>query len=77
MIVAPYWDDVDMTITGQGVCTVLTSADGGDILTQVDQFLATNISVQFNATMIVVTQWNNVCPYGNSNCPIDEVYRYN
>ena len=73
IIIAPYWDDIDMRHTGLGLYTALTSTTGHNALLQVDNFLVTHVNAQFTSIMLIVAQWRNVCPYGNSRCSTGEV----
>ena len=57
-----------MRNVGEGFYTALTKTDGSSLINEVDEFLTVNKSVIFNATMIVVAQWIDVCPYGDSFC---------
>ena len=68
-VIAPYWIDIDLTQQGQiNYIFVTTQNDPIGSIALVNNFLASNISVSFSADWILVAQWMNVCPYGNSIC---------
>ena len=50
--------------------TVYTAENGSAYIEQVNEFLA-NIETctdNFTSTSMLVAQWIDVCPYGNSQC---------
>ena len=49
---------------------VYTTEYGAAYIEQVNEFLATtdHETDDFTATTILVAQWMDVCPYGNSQC---------
>ena len=68
-VIAPYWDDIDLRQQGQINYTLVTTQnDSVGSIALVNNFLASNISVNFSADWILVAQWVDVCPYGNSDC---------
>ena len=68
-VIAPYWDDIDLSQQGQINYTLVTTQnDSVGSIALVNNFLASNISVSFSADWILMAQWLDVCPYGNSNC---------
>ena len=68
-VIAPYWDDIDLTQQGQINYTLITTQnDSVGSIALVNNFLASNISVSFSADWILVAQWLDVCPFGNSDC---------
>ena len=73
IIIAPYWDDIDLKLRGLVQYTVLTSTTGHNALLEVDRFLTTHVNSQFTSTMLIVAQWMNVCPNENNDCFNNEV----
>ena len=74
-LIAPYWTDIDLTDgVGRVMYTVYTSERGSDYIELVNEFLANTETDYFTATSILVAQWMDVCPYGNSQC--NEVIRH-
>ena len=68
-VIAPYWDDIDLRQQGQINYTLVTTQnDSVGSIALVNNFLASNISVSFSADWILVAQWIDVCPFGNSEC---------
>ena len=54
--------------------TVYANESGSDYIELVNEFLANNETDDFTATSMLVAQWIDVCPYGNSQC--NEVIRH-
>ena len=52
-----------------------TTEDGVSYIDQVNEFLGNTESGTFTATMILVAQWLDVCPFGDNQC--SEVLGYN
>ena len=48
--------------------TVYTAENGSAYIEQVNEFLANIETDNFTATSMLVAQWIDVCPYGNSQC---------
>ena len=69
-VIATYFFDVDLRYKGQVNITLVTKQSNDPIgsIALVNTFLASNISVSFSADWILVAQWMDVCPYGNSRC---------
>ena len=68
-VVAPFWDDIDLTGLGFIQYKVVTAGDvDNGAISQVKEFLKTNQSVVLNPDWILVAKWINVCPYGNDYC---------
>lgn len=75
-IVAPFWDDVDLTRTGQVNYINITSGAAGNtanVITQVNDFLSTNRGMTFNADWILAVQWENVCHVKDDLCTANNV----
>ena len=68
IVVAPFWDDIQLTETGVAQYNIITSANGSTIIDQVESFLKTNQSVELDLDWVIVAKWVNVCPYGNKFC---------
>ena len=62
-LVAPFWDDIDLSSTGAVYYEVITPDNGLSIINQVDTYLSNNQSISFSADWILVAKWLNVCPY--------------
>ena len=54
--------------------TVYTNESGPDYIDLVNEFIANTETNDFTATSMLVAQWIDVCPYGNSQC--NEVIRH-
>ena len=68
-VIAPYWDDIYPRLPGKiNYILITTQTDSVGSIPLVNNFLASNISVSFSADWILMAQWLDVCPYGNSNC---------
>ena len=67
-LVAPFWDDIDLSSTGAVYYEVITPDNGLNIINQVDTYLSNIQSISFSADWILVAKWLNVCPFGNSLC---------
>ena len=74
-LIAPYWTDIDLSGgVGNVTYTVYTIENGSSYIDQVNEFIhvATStveaIDINFNATTMLVSQWINVCPFGNQQC---------
>ena len=65
-LIAPYWTDIDLRGgVGNVSYTVYTTENGPSYIDQVNAFL---YNQTFTATMVLVAQWIDVCPYGDSTC---------
>ena len=77
-LIAPYWTDIDLSSgIGNVTYTVYTagSINGDCYVDLVNKFLANELKTDsFTATSMLVAQWIDVCPYGNSRC--NEVIRH-
>ena len=68
-LIAPYWTDIDLRGgVGDVRYTVYTTESGSSYIDEVNKFLDNTENGTFTATMILVAQWIDVCPYGNENC---------
>ena len=68
-VVAPFWDDSDLTGLGFIEYKVVTADDvDNGTISQVKEFLKTNQSVVLDPDWILITKWINVCPYRNRYC---------
>ena len=68
-VIAPYWTDIYPQLPGRiNYILVTTQNDSVGSIALVNNFLASNISVSFSADWILVAQWMDVCPFGNSDC---------
>ena len=59
-VIAPYWARND--VVGDVRYTVYTTENGSSYIDQVNEFLA-NGTDNFIASMLLVAQWIDVCPY--------------
>ena len=66
-IVAPFWDNVDLSSTGQ-VRYQLVSQPQSVLVDEVNVFLRKAHNLSYNASWVLVIQWLDVCPLGNNNC---------
>ena len=57
--------------------TVYTAENESAYIEQVNEFLANIETANFTATSMLVAQWIDVCPYGNSQCNEVIIYYYN
>ena len=74
-LIAPYWTDIDLSSGfGNVMYTVYTNESRSDYIELVNEFLANTETDDFTATSMLVAQWIDVCPYGNSQC--NEVIRH-
>ena len=71
-LIAPYWADIDLSSgIGNVRYTVYTTGNiNGDCYVDlVNKFLVNELETDsFTATSMLVAQWIDVCPYGNSRC---------
>ena len=67
-LIAPYWTDVDLRWNGNVIYGVYTAENGSFYIDQLYEFLSNTGQGSFTASMIVVAQWIDVCPYSNSFC---------
>ena len=72
-LIAPYWTDIDLRGgVGNVRYTVYTIESGSSYIDQVNEFIhvatVEAIDINFNATTMLVSQWINVCPFGNQQC---------
>ena len=75
-IVAPFWDDADLRQTGQiNYITISSGATGNtaNVITQVNDFLSTHLSMTFNADWILAVQWENICHVKDDMCADNDV----
>ena len=67
-VVAPFWDDIDLTGLGNMSYNIFTSTSSTNAIQQVNNFISSEVNLTFSADWILVVQWLNVCPYSNSRC---------
>ena len=68
-LIAPYWTDIDLSSdVGNVMHSVYTNESESDYIELVNEFLANTETNDFIATSMLVAQWIDVCPYGNSQC---------
>lgn len=68
-MVAPFWDDSDLTGTGYALYDVITSSDDElGTIKEVNDFLKTTEHVNINANWVIVARWIDVCPFSNRFC---------
>ena len=69
-VIAPYWTDIDTRQKGQINYIIVTkqSTDSVGSIALVNNFLASNVNVTFNADWILMVQWIEVCPFCDSTC---------
>ena len=72
-LVAPFWDDTDLSSTGAVYYEVITRDNGLSIINQVDAYLSNNQSISFSADWVLVAKWLNVCPDGDHSCSSTQV----
>lgn len=66
-VVAPYWDDIDLSATGRLRHAVIES-DLPTILQDISDFISTSQNTVFNAEWALVAEWMNVCPFNDHLC---------
>ena len=68
-LIAPYWTDINLySDIGNVRYTVYTTENGSSYIDQVNEFLDNTKNETFTATMILVAQWIDVCPFGDEHC---------
>ena len=69
-MVAPYWDDIDLSNRGSVIFNSFDAQNGSQILETVSDFInSVERSLNlFEANSVVVVHWKDTCPYGNSTC---------
>ena len=72
-LVAPFWDDTDLSSTGAVYYEVITRDNGLSVIDQVDTYISNNQSISFSADWILVVKWLNVCPDGDHFCSSTQV----
>ena len=65
VVIAPFWDDIILTNTGIVRYGIVTSTC---VINKVETFLKLNQNINLEIDWVFVTKWENVCPFGNSNC---------
>ena len=68
MVIAPYWDDIDLSSKGGVYYNSYNPENGTAMLEQINSFLKRNASVEFTAKSAIVFRWTDVCPFGDNNC---------
>ena len=72
-MVAPFWDDVDLSQNGQVNYFVNNKSDSTHVINEINRFLSTHLGSNFNADWILAVKWENVCHIRDNNCPVNEV----
>ena len=71
-IISPYWDDIDLTTTGNILYESYDESDSTDLnlLKTISNFItdSQNLTKIFECKSAVVVFWSNVCPFGDNNC---------
>ncbi|XP_019848645.1 PREDICTED: uncharacterized protein LOC109580188 [Amphimedon queenslandica] len=67
-VIAPYWDDSDLTGRGEVRYAVITPATNLSLCNQVNDYLSTSTGSSVSVEWILWAYWYDVCPYGNYNC---------
>ena len=69
VIVVPYGTLIDLSGgIGDVRYTVYTTENGASYIDQVNKFLSNRTADNFNASMLLVAQWINVCPTDDNQC---------
>lgn len=63
-VVAPFWADVDITISGYIAYATFTS--GSPVLNQLSSFIRDQEDSFFSGNWMIVAEWNSVPEYGRS-----------
>ena len=66
MIVAPYWDDIDLSQKGVVLYSLINDTVS-DLVDQVNDYISSKYT-NFQAKWILVARWVNVCPYMDATC---------
>ena len=70
-IIAPYWNDIRIDPPSKVVAVTI---DGSSTLADnVDEFLATNQSIAYNTSWMMVVQWIDACPYCGDGCTCSDI----
>ena len=72
-MIAPFWDDVDISQNGQVNYLVNNNSDSTDVIIEINSFLSMYFGSNFNADWILVVKWENVCHIRYNDCPVNEV----
>ena len=69
-MIAPYWDDIDLSNRGSVIFNTFNTQNGSQILETVSDFINSVERSQnmFEASSVVVVHWKDTCPYGDSTC---------
>ena len=67
-VVAPFWDDIDLSGLGNMSYNIFNSTSSSNAIQQVNNFISSEVNLTFSADWILVVQWLNVCPISNSHC---------
>ena len=70
MVVAPLWDDNDLSHKGVVLYTLVTPIHPtlSGLITEVNDYISNSESTRFRAQWILVARWVDVCPFGNNEC---------
>ena len=67
-MIAPFWDDIELTNTGVVEYGIVNSSNTSSIINEVETFLKLDQDLDLKLDWVMVAKWENVCPYGNVNC---------
>ena len=67
-MIAPFWDDIILTNTGIVEYGIVTSTNTSSVINKVETFLELSQNIDLEIDWVFVAKWENVCPFGNSNC---------
>uniref|UniRef100_A0A1X7V3D2 Uncharacterized protein n=1 Tax=Amphimedon queenslandica TaxID=400682 RepID=A0A1X7V3D2_AMPQE len=65
-IVAPFWDDIQMTGSRQLRYQIVSGSSS--LINQVNAFLTSHSGVSFSADWLLWAYWHDVCPFSDLNC---------
>ena len=72
-MIAPYWDDIDLSSKGLVLYAALIQGQDSHLnnsLNIVNGYVTDTVlnGAVFKASWILAVRWIETCPYGNSNC---------
>ena len=79
-IIAPYWTDIDLTVTGSVRYSIITKFHPtlSCLLELTSDYISSREGVQFKASWMLVAHWMYTCPYGNNTCSqVRQILKYN
>ena len=71
LIIAPYWNDIRIDPPSKVVAAIINGSS--TLADQVDEFLATNQSITYNTSWMMVVQWIDACYYCGENCTCSDI----